>query len=215
MLQEPLRSLQDQVHPRHTALVVVDVQKDYCADDGLLAIRTGQDMAPIREAMPRLNQLIRDARDHEVPVVWVRVDSSLRALQPNHRVVREQGAGLLSVENSDGANFDERVSPPLSREIVVSKRNYDAFYDTLLDTLLRAEGIQTLVMAGFATNVCVESTARHGYFKGYYVVLASDCSAAHDPAEHQAAVNNIARYFGKVATGQEIASAWAPATRPV
>jgi len=215
MQPEPLRSLQDQANPGHTALVVVDVQKDYCAEDGLLAIRSGQDMSPIRAAMPRLNRLIQDARDRGVLVVWVRAATTLRALQPNHRAVRDQGSGLLAVEGSDGASFDEGVLPPLPGDIVVTKRNYDGFHQTPLDTMLRAQEIQTLVMTGFTTNVCVESTARHGYFKGYYIVLASDCSAAPDPTEHESAVRNISRYFGKVATGQEISSAWALVTSTV
>lgn len=209
MPPELLRSLQEQVHPGHSALVVVDVQKDYCAADGLLAIRSGQDMSPIRETMPNLNHLIQDARDNGVLVVWVRVAATMRALQPNHRTVREDGHGLLAAKGSEGARFDDDVTPPLPGELIVTKLNYDGFYQTPLDAMLRAEGIKTLVMAGFTTNVCVESTARHGYFKGYYIVLASDCAAAPDPAEHQAAVRNISRYFGRVATGKEIASAWA------
>jgi ureidoacrylate peracid hydrolase len=210
-----LRSLEDQVRPGHTALVVVDVQKDFCADDGLLALRTGLDMAPIREAMPRLNRLIQDARDHGVVVVWLRVATAPEALLPNHKVIREEGNGLLAAEGTDGADFDHDVLAPLPGEIVVTKRNYDGFHETGLDTVLRAEGVQTLVMTGFATNVCVETTARNGHMRGYYIVLVSDCSAAPDPAEHEAAVSNIARYFGKVASGQEVASAWARATDQV
>jgi nicotinamidase-related amidase len=206
-----LTSLPDQLRPDHTALVVVDVQKDYCADDGLLATRSGQDMAMIREAMPRLNTLIEGARDHHVPVVWIRAGTSMQTLQPNHLAVRGDGNGLLSVEGSAGAEFDERVVPPLPSETVVTKRNYDGFYETALNTVLRAKGIRTLVMAGFTTNVCVESTARHGHFMGYYIVLASDCAGAPDPLEHESAVRNITRYFGKVASGAEIASLWASA----
>jgi nicotinamidase-related amidase len=210
----PLHALPDQAHPGHTALVVVDVQRDYCAHDGLLALRSGQDMSPIRAAMPSLNRLIQAARDHGVPVVWVRTAAILEALQGNHRAVRDAGYGLLAAEGSPGAELDPEVLQPLPGETMVAKRNYDGFYQTPLDSILRTAGVRTLVMCGFTTNVCVESTARHGYFKGYYIVLASDCTAAPDAAEYQAGVSNISRYFGRVATGAEVAAVWAHAAGP-
>jgi ureidoacrylate peracid hydrolase len=208
-------SLEEQLAPRHAALVVVDVQKDYCAADGLLAVRSGLSVAPVRAALPRLNQLIEAARAHDVMVVWVRSAGSITTLQPNHLAVRDDGNGLLAAEGSVGAELDDAVIPPLVDEVTITKRNYDGFHETPLDTVLRARGIESLVMAGVTTNVCVESTARHGYFLGYYIVLASDCSAAPDLTEHDAAVRNIRQYFGKVATRDEIESVWRSASSGV
>jgi ureidoacrylate peracid hydrolase len=63
-------------------------------------------------------------------------------------------------------------------------------------------------MSGFTTNVCVETTARHGYIKGYHVVLLEDCSAATTPAEHASGVFNIGTYFGTVTTAPELSKIW-------
>jgi ureidoacrylate peracid hydrolase len=158
--------------------------------------------------LPRLNQLIEAARNNNVAVIWVRSAGSLTTLQANHLAVRADGNGVLAAEGTVGAEIDDDVVPPRDDEVQVTKRNYDGFHETPLDTVLRSRGIESLVMAGVTTNVCVESTARHGYFLGYYIVLASDCAAAPDRAEHDAALRNVRLYFGKVADADEIASIW-------
>jgi len=112
-------------------------------------------------------------------------------------------------EGSNGAELYEGVTQPLDGEPVVVKWNYDGFEETELHSILQKHGIKTLLMTGFTTNVCVETTARHGYLKGYYIVLVSDCCNAYEPQEHESSIMNIGRYFGKVATSSEIISSWA------
>ena len=73
----------------------------------------------------------------------------------------------------------------------------NTYENTDLDLLLRSRGIQTLLMTGFITNVCVETAARHGYIKGYYVIVVSDCTEAATESEHKASIYNIATYFGR------------------
>ena len=65
-----------------------------------------------------------------------------------------------------------------------------------------------MLLTGFVANVCVETVARHGYIKGYYIVLVSDCTDASTQHEHESAVFNIKNYFGKVATSFEITKIW-------
>ena len=65
-----------------------------------------------------------------------------------------------------------------------------------------------MLFTGFATNVCVETTARDGYIKGYYVVLVSDCTEAYTRQEYESAVFNIKTYFGKVATTNDVIRIW-------
>jgi nicotinamidase-related amidase len=98
--------------------------------------------------------------------------------------------------------------PPLADESVITKWQYDAFEDTELHLLLQAQGIKTLLMTGFTSNVCVETTARHGYIKGYYIVLVSDCAGAPTTPEHESTVFNIRTYFGHVATSEQLGTIW-------
>ena len=100
------------------------------------------------------------------------------------------------------------VGKPLPKEHVVTKWHYDAFEDTDLDLLLRVKGIKNLLFTGFTTNVCVETTARHGCVKGYQVILVSDCADAPTEREHESAVFSFKNYFGKIATSDELFKIW-------
>ncbi len=97
---------------------------------------------------------------------------------------------------------------PRFDEPLITKWQYDAFEDTDLQLLLQSRGIKTLLMTGFTTNVCVETTARHGYIKGYYIVLVSDCTGAPTHAEYESGVFNIRTYFGQAVTSDELRSSW-------
>ena len=99
----------------------------------------------------------------------------------------------------------------MAGEPVFTKWNYDAFDSTDLELWLHSRGIRTTVFVGFTTNVCVETTARHAYIRGFHVVVAEDCTGAPSWSEHEAALVNIRNYFGRVAPSTEIASAWAAA----
>ena len=97
---------------------------------------------------------------------------------------------------------------PQANERVLAKRRFSAFYSTDLDVMLRARGIKSLIMAGVATNVCVETTARDGFMRDYHIVFLSDCTAAYDRQEHYSALNNMSKYFGVVADSKELIEAW-------
>jgi len=86
----------------------------------------------------------------------------------------------------------------MESDCIVTKHRFSAFAGTDLDLILRSKGIETILCTGLATNVCVETTARDGVNRNYNVILLEDCCAAFDPGEHQAALNNINKYFGVV-----------------
>ena len=91
-----------------------------------------------------------------------------------------------------------------------------AFQGTDLHIILRSWGIRTLIMAGVTTNVCVESTAREGYFLDYYIVFLSDCTATTNEDRkdltseeiHRWTLTNIELTFGVVASSRDIVMAW-------
>ena len=111
-------------------------------------------------------------------------------------------------EGSHGSDWYPEVGKPLPDEYVITKYHYDAFEDTDLGLLLGSLGVKTMLMTGCMANVCVETTARHGYIKGYYIVLVSDCTDTITEAEYLATLNNIKKYFSKVATSSDITKIW-------
>lgn len=208
-------TLDEVAAPEHSALIIIDAQHDFCSQRGAMAQRFGFDMKEIREAVPRLNALIERCRAEGVLVVWVREIFSDRKMHPNQKALWGAGEDIWLIrEDGPGIDFYEDMIEPLPGEPVITKWQYDAFEDTDLDLLLKSKGVETLLMTGFTTNVCVETTARHGYIKGYYVVLVEDCAGAPTPAEHEAGVFNIRTYFGHVATSDELGETWARADTP-
>jgi ureidoacrylate peracid hydrolase len=98
--------------------------------------------------------------------------------------------------------------PPQPGDIVVEKPRYSAFFNTNLDSLLRARGIRSLVFTGIATNVCVESTLRDGFFLEYFGVVLHDATHQAGPAFLQdATLYNVEKFFGWVSSVEEFRAA--------
>src|SRR5207245_2022135 len=83
----------------------------------------------------------------------------------------------------------------LPAEPVVVKHRFDAFYDTELDVLLRGRGIRTTIMTGVAVHGCVDSTSRHAYFKGYYVVFGADLTGGASPEVQRMTLDSMNLMF--------------------
>lgn len=202
-------SLKEKLDPKHAALVVVDVQNDFCHSEGGFGKRK-MNLAMIQESVETLADLISEARSRNVPIIFVRTvhgpwTNSDAWVERFKDVSVEQIP--MCVEESWGADF--YVVRPQPGDPVVVKHRYSAFYGTDLDVILRARGIKTLIMAGVATNVCVETTARDGYMRDYHIVLVDDCCATTSVEDHEATLRNIRNHFGVVAKADEVKAAWA------
>ena len=98
--------------------------------------------------------------------------------------------------------------PPQPGDIVVRKPRYSAFFNTNLDSLLRARGIRSLVFTGIATNVCVESTLRDGFFLEYFGIVLHDATHQAGPDFIQkATLYNVDKFFGWVSSVEEFRNA--------
>lgn len=122
----------------------------------------------------------------------------------------EMNARLLAKGTWDYALVDALKPEP--GDIVIPKPRYSGFYNTPLDSMLRARGIRTLVFAGIATNVCVESTLRDGFFLEYFgIVLADATHQAGPPSLQEGALANIETFFGWVSDVAAFEAALNPA----
>ena len=212
----PLLGLEQKVRPQHAALVVIDMQNDFCASDGLVA-KGGRDVSAAQEMAGRLPGLIAAARAAGVLVVFVRnVYSSDRNFYLSdvwlEQAARKQGGGYTSIPvcaaGSWEGDFYGAVRPEPG-DPVVTKHRYSAFYNTDLDTILRSHGVRTIVATGVSTNVCVETTVREAFVRDYYVVLVADATAAYTQEEHDKSLKDIDRFFGEVTTIADLKSIWA------
>ncbi len=213
MRQEILGTLEEQIDHKHTALVVIDPQNDFCATDGAAARLMGSDVTRIQNAIQPLNAFIKMAREAGLMIVWTRSlvdpDKARPSFKARGFMLDAKVKDIEVVrEGSNGAEWYSEVVKPLPDEYVITKYHYDAFEDTDLALLLGSQGIKTLLMTGFLANVCVETTARHGYIKGYYIVVVSDCTDTATEQEYDATLYNIKKFFGKVASSDEISKVW-------
>jgi ureidoacrylate peracid hydrolase len=212
---QPVKGLREKVDPRHTALVVIDMQNDFIADEGLIA-REGRDVSGAKEMAEHLPKLIKTARAAGVFVVFVRnVYTSEQNFYLSdvwlEQAARKRAGGYTRIPvcaaGSWGGDFYGDVRPE-PNDPIVTKHRYSAFYNTDLDTILRANGIRTVVFTGVVTNVCVETSAREAFVRDYYVVVASDGTAAYVQADHDMTLTNIDRFFGEIASIDELTAFW-------
>jgi ureidoacrylate peracid hydrolase len=208
----PMKPLPELVRPAKTAVLVVDVQNDYCHPDGALGkvgLPTGSAMAMI----PTLQRLLDAARASGTPVIFIQTNHT-RETDSDSWTWRTAGvSGGVCRVGTWGSEFTGVA--PAGDEPVVIKHRYSAFINTRLDSVLRTLKIENLIMTGVSTNVCVESTARHGYMLDYHIVFLSDCTAAYSTEEHEGALHNMRSNFGVVATADDVIAAWNPALAPV
>jgi ureidoacrylate peracid hydrolase len=209
-----LTTLAEKVSPQHAALLLVDVQNDFCAEGGAMH-REGRDLTLVRDMIPRLERLLERARAAGVKCVWIKNVYNTAANWYLSEVWQEQakrkrkGAYIdYPVCEPNEWNGDFYKVRPLPQEPVVIKHRYGAFESSDLDLVLRSNHIRTVIMTGVATNVCVETTARQAFLRDYYVVFTRDCTATFTKPEHEAALHNIDQFFGQVASAEEITACW-------
>ena len=205
---EKIEWLASKVLPPGCALVIIDVQNDYCHENGALN-KFGRKASDIRRMVPRLKEVVDKARQTQVLVAHVRMaNNELTKSEAylEHRSRRSAGNRQVCQEGTWGAEFYE--IEPRPGEPVVTKNRYSAFVNTNFETILRAHGVKTLILAGVTTDVCVESTARDAFMRDYHVLFLSDCTGVDDPVVQQAALERIDRYFGHVVSSEDVVQAW-------
>jgi ureidoacrylate peracid hydrolase len=208
-----MKTLPELIRPAKTAVIVVDVQNDFCRPEGALG-KAGQPTGAAMAMLPNLQALLTAARATGTPVIFIQ---TIHEAATDSEAWTWRMAGVVGGccrKDTWGAEFTEVA--PLPDEPVVIKHRYSAFINTRLDSVLRTLKIENLIMTGVSTNVCVESTARQGYMMDYNIVFLSDCTAAYSQAEHDISLYNMRTHFGVVATSNDVIAAWktAPTLTP-
>ena len=193
----------DKLDPGHTALLVIDMQNFFVEEGQPLEVPSARDI------VPNINRLAEATRKAGATVVWVQVMLS-------DEVFREWSI-FLNFRNEDGRQefsglnagaHGHRLWHKLDvrdEDLVVEKRRYSAFIQgsSDLDSILRARGIDTLLVTGTLTNVCCESTARDAMMLNYRSVMVSDGNAAVTDFYHEASLLNMISTFGDVYSTDE------------
>ncbi|MGK9172773.1 pyrimidine utilization protein B [Yokenella regensburgei] len=223
MLTLPARPEAVSFTPAQSALIVVDMQNAYASQGGYLDL-AGFDVSATAAVIAKINTAVAAARAAGMQIIWFQNgwdDQYVEAGGPGSpnwhksnalktmRKHPELKGTLLAKGSWDYQLVDELV--PQEGDIVLPKPRYSGFFNTSLDSMLRSRGIRHLVFTGIATNVCVESTLRDGFFLEYFGIVLEDATHQAGPAfAQQAALFNIETFFGWVSDVDTFCSALSP-----
>jgi nicotinamidase-related amidase len=190
------------------ALLIVDMQNDF------VRIGAPMEVPQARDTIPQHQQLIRHFRKSRLPILYTRFLAG-----PERRLLWEFSPKLAPPILACHAGhrrfyadvhktlecieiIDELAPKP--EDVVIDKLGYGAFHGTKLDDTLRQRGVESLIVTGTVTQICVEETAREAFHYGYKTTLVSDAVSSYLPDLHAATLKNFALKFGWVSTASEV-----------
>nr|WP_072514128.1 isochorismatase family cysteine hydrolase [Ndongobacter massiliensis] len=174
-----------------TALIVVDMVKDFTDPNGLVFYPQN------REVLPKIKTVVEYFHETQRLVIYMRhsyrsgkFDRNLVTMRPN------------CIDGTGGDEIDPML-PILPTDYQIKKRRYSAFFGTDLDLVLRENGVEQVVIVGTKTNCCIRATATDAYYRDYRVIVLSDCVATNSDVVNRVHLEDIQKYIGTVMTWEE------------
>jgi len=202
-------TLEELIAPDCTALLVVDVQNDFCHVDGHYA-QHGKNVAPMCAMVPAWVAFVGAAQDLGIFTVFIQQQTLPHGRSDNPAWLRfkcrDGKSPEYTLKDSWGAQLVEGLAVR-DTDVVVPKLRPDAFVRTALDGILRTQGIESVVIIGTTTEGCVESTIRAASYHDYYVIPVVDLITGPNPDLH---ANSMALMHARypVATSQDVLQTW-------
>jgi len=196
------------LNPAETALVLIEYQNEFTTEGGKLH-------DAVKECMESTNMLensaslMADARSKgalimHVPIMFNEGHSEIGASAGILAGIQE---GATFTRGTFGSEFHPMMKPDAKDMVVNGKLGLCGFFSTNLDFLLRQKGIKNVVLGGFLTNCCIESTMRTAYEHGYNVYTVKDCTAATSVAAHDNAYEHSFGMFSTITNAGEVKAA--------
>jgi isochorismate hydrolase len=182
----PYRERKALMDPRHAALLVIDMQNYF-----------GQITQPV---LGNILNVIQSCHQKKIPIIFT---------QHGHKDPAQDGGelkewwGQVILEGTEDWKFIPEIKIE-SKDIVLPKKRYSAFYETDLQKILRSKGIQDLILSGVMTNLCCETTARDAFMRDYRVFFLIDGTATGKDDHHLATLKNLGFGFAYLMTCDEL-----------
>ena len=177
--------------PGRSALLVIDMQR-YFLDRGSHAF-----LPYAQPIIPTITELMEGYFQNELPVVVTRHLNT----EANANLMNTWWNDVITESDPLSEVHPEIVNP---RAMVVEKSQYDAFYQTSLEGMLRENGTTQVVITGVMTHLCCETTARSAFVRGFEVFFVQDATATSDEHHHHATLLNLAHGFAHIMSGMDI-----------
>ena len=199
------------VAPGRTALLIIDVQHDFAAPDGLMA-RYGCDLSAIVPAIEAMAGVIAAARSAKVPVIFLglstrpETDSPGMALWMERRGLAPADGLAICRAGTPGAEFYELLPAP--EDAVVFKSHYSGFHRTDLMAVIEKLGVDTLVVGGITTECCVDTTVRDAFVRELNLFVLADATAAYERDQHRFSLAALGLSFAIITDAARVIAAW-------
>jgi nicotinamidase-related amidase len=176
--------------PAKTAIVLIEYQNEFTSDGGVLHPAVA-DVMKRTGMLANTVALVEAARRAGVSIMHAPItfaEGYAELSRHPYGILKGVVDGKAFVKGTWGAAIVDELAPVSGDIVIEGKRGLDTFASTNLDFILRGKGIDTIILGGFLTNCCVESTMRTGYEHGFRVITLTDCLAATSPEEHDNAL---------------------------
>jgi isochorismate hydrolase len=183
---QPYRNRKARVDPTHAALLVIDMQNYF-----------HQIIQPV---LKNLSKVVQSCRQKEVPIIFTQHGHTD---PPSDGGVLREWWGELILHGTRDWEFIPEMKTE-SKDIILPKKRYSAFFETELDSILRSKGIQDLIISGVMTNLCCETTARDAFMRDYNVFFLIDGTATGKEEHHLATLKNLGYGFAYLMTCEEL-----------
>ena len=192
--------------PGTTALVLIEYQNEFVSEGGVLH-KAVADLMNATSMLANTIKVVDAARKKGVTIMHAPITFAAgygELTRHPYGILKGVVDGKAFVRGSWGAAIVDALAPAPGDIVIEGKRGLDTFASTNLDFILRSKGIKTVVLGGFLTNCCVESTMRTAYEHGFEVITLTDCVAATSLAEHENAIKFDYPMFSKPTVSSEL-----------
>jgi nicotinamidase-related amidase len=174
------------------AVLIIDMLKDFLEEWGALYCKH------CREIVPSIQRLIKESRKRKIPIVYV-CDSHPTKLSDHEFKKWKPHA----IRGTKGAEVIDELKPQ-EGDFIVFKRTYDGFYNTELEITLRSLGVETVIVTGIHTHVCILATATAAFCRGFHVIVPEDCVTTSHPENHRTRIRYFQSHLGEVVKLNEL-----------
>ncbi len=160
------------INKNNTAVLVIDIQNAYCSSKGKIS-KLGFDVSHFEKMVSKIDSFVKKLRDSGFTIVFTRMIEDPKYMAENAKIkIRENKSPVISSPNTFGFSYF-KISPK-REDVEIIKKSYDAFSNQKLSKILKYKHIKNLIIIGAYTPVCVDTTVRSAFTKGYNVFIPQD-----------------------------------------
>lgn len=191
-------------NPKKTALLIIDIQFDFCSPQGVSA-KYGGGLTHMKKMLPRLKSFHKEIGKMGIPIFFTQYLNRKKNVPVNIKLLHDLSKLFpICVEGTKGAEI--YYLTPTSKDRIIKKQYYDAFSGTDLLDQLKKRHIETLLITGVWTDMCVDATAKRSFGEGFNIIVLSDLVSTIDNRldRQNVVLKDLDRYFGFVKSSKAV-----------